>query len=261
MDTSIAEALIDALRARRGIVAVVGAGGKKTTLLRLIEAHRKIGTGRLALAPTVKMARATDLAGFQTILGDAETILARVRADQNDEAAFRLAATSSGSDRLAGLAPEVISRLHAEGRFDITLVKADGARMRMIKAPRDDEPHLPEGTATVLPVVSARVFGRRLSDKVAHRLERLAPVIQAEIGVALEPVHIARLLSSGKGALHRIDDNAEVVPIITMVDGEERLTLAREAARLALAMTERYDRVVLASMQAGSPLVEIVSRP
>jgi hypothetical protein len=50
------------------------------------------------------------------------------------------------------------------------------------------------------------------------------------------------------------------VPVINMVDDGARLGLARQAAREALALTRRFDRVVLAAMTAAEPIVEVVAR-
>jgi hypothetical protein len=46
-----------------------------------------------------------------------------------------------------------------------------------------------------------------------------------------------------------------------MVDDPELLLAAREAARQALAMSRRFERIVLAAMNAAQPLVEVVGRP
>lgn len=265
MDRAAAEAFIDTLEARCGIVAVVGAGGKKSTLHRLIQAHRIVGTRRIALTTTVKMARAAASPEMQVIVGTGAEVLAAVRSDREAATSVLVAAPStatgrlSGPIRLAGIAPDLIQRLHAEGRFDVTLVKADGARMRWIKAPGYDEPLLPEGTTTVLPILSARAFGTPVSSKIAHRAERLLNVIDDDIGVELRPHHIARLLTASLGALHRVGD-ARCVPIINMVDSPKLIDEARQAAKAALQATDRYDRIVLASMSAASPLVEVVTR-
>ena len=55
--------------------------------------------------------------------------------------------------RYGGLRSETIAQIREAGVFDVLLVKADGARMRWIKAPDENEPLIPEGTTTVLPVV------------------------------------------------------------------------------------------------------------
>jgi hypothetical protein len=56
MTPAAARALLDQLAARRGLVCAVGAGGKKTTLYRLIEAHLAAGTARVGFTCTVTMA-------------------------------------------------------------------------------------------------------------------------------------------------------------------------------------------------------------
>jgi hypothetical protein len=50
-----------------------------------------------------------------------------------------------------------------------------------------------------------------------------------------------------------------VVPIINMVDDAGARDAACAAAREALAMTRRFDRVVLAAMTAADPLIEVVA--
>jgi probable selenium-dependent hydroxylase accessory protein YqeC len=160
--------------------------------------------------------------------------------------------------RVAGVPPEVLTSLHDAGGFTATLIKADGARMRWIKAPTQGEPVLPPGVTTVLPLVSAKAFGQPLTELVAHRLERVAAVTGAQPGEPLTPAHVARLLTSERGALQGVG-RAEVVPIINMVDDEAKRAAARAAARQSLAWSNRLARIVLASMTATDPMIEVVT--
>jgi hypothetical protein len=50
------------------------------------------------------------------------------------------------------------------------------------------------------------------------------------------------------------------VPVINMVDDPERLRLATETAQRALALTARFDRVVLARLKDSEPVVAVVER-
>ncbi|MEM7041465.1 MAG: selenium cofactor biosynthesis protein YqeC [Pseudomonadota bacterium] len=257
MDRETAKALVDALAAASGIVAVVGAGGKKSTLYRLLEAHRTLGTRRVLLTSTVQIAATRATPDVETLIVDGDA-RATIAAMQGRAGAFLVAGPPTGPGRFSGLPEDLIPHLHEKGAFEVSLVKSDGARMRMIKAPRDGEPALPDGVSTVIPIVAARVFDRPLTEKLAHRPERLLEIIGADIGTAITPDHVARLLANPEGALRR-SGNAWVAPVINMVDGPERLALAREAAKKALAMTDRFDRVVLASMTSPTPLIEVVT--
>ncbi len=250
MDRETAASLVDALSAQSGIVAAVGAGGKKSALNRLVQAHLALGTRRILLTSTVQIAAPPGALGLEALpIGETPA----------RDGAFFLPGPPSGRGRFAGVPAETIQTLNADGGFDVCLVKADGARMRMIKAPAEHEPALPEGVTTVLPVVSARVFGRPLTEKLAHRPERLTALVDCGIGTAIAPLHVARLLASPDGALRRTGD-AEVVPVINMVDDEKRLTAAHAAASTALALTDRFERVVLAAMTGEQPLIDVVTR-
>jgi probable selenium-dependent hydroxylase accessory protein YqeC len=259
MTGAAAQALLDALAARRGLICVVGAGGKKTTLHRLVEAHLAAGTARVALTCSVAMAPPPRWLGDPVIAEGAEL---RDALDQlgRDRRLVVYAQPPPKPGRIGGVPPEDLARLHDAGGFDATLIKADGARMRWIKAPGPGEPVLPPGVATVLPLVSARVFGRPLSEATAHRPERVAAVTGARPGEVVTPEHVGRLLSSEHGALQGVGKATTVVPIINMVDDQTRREAARAAARLALATSSRLAQVVLASMIAPDPVVEVVTK-
>jgi len=251
--------LLDLLAAQSGLVCAVGAGGKKSTLYRLAEAHLLAGTARIGLTCTVTMAPPPTTFPGERLVAGPESLATKVPALARRHRLLAYAQPSSKPGRIGGLSGELIARLHAAGGFAVTLIKADGARMRWLKAPREDEPVLPEGVTTVLPVVSARALGQPLDQASAHRVDRVAAVTGAAIGEPLRPAHLARLLASAEGSLQRVGA-AVVVPIVNMVDDEERLAEAREVARQALAATDRFERVILTSMIAAAPVVEVIIR-
>jgi probable selenium-dependent hydroxylase accessory protein YqeC len=256
MTGAAAARLLDLLAARRGLVCVVGAGGKKTTLYRLVEAHLAARTARIGLTCTVAMAPPPGWLG-EPVIAEGEELRRAFDRLGRERRLVVYAQPSSKPGRVGGVPPELLAQLHREGGFGVTLIKADGARMRWIKAPATGEPVLPPGVTTVLPLVSAKVFGQPLTDIVAHRLERVAGVTSARPGEPMTPEHVARLLTSEAGALQGVG-RATVVPIINMVDGQAKREAARAAARQALASSSRLARIVLTSMIATDPIVEVV---
>ena len=247
--------LLDLLCARSGLVCTIGAGGKKTTLYRLAALH----PGRIALTSTVFIPPfPKDLAAY-IVRESAEELQAAIAvADATYRCiAYTGAVTKKG--RFEGVSPTLVEEIHKRFGFDATFIKADGARTRMIKAPAEDEPQLPAGVTTVVPLVSAAAIGKPLSERIAHRAEQVARVTGAHVDEPLTPLHVARLLASEHGLLKGAG-SANVVPVINMVDDAERRRLAELAAAEALSLTERFDRVVLASMRAAEPVVDVVSR-
>ena len=258
MSPAAARTLLDLLTARRGLVCAVGAGGKKTTLYRLVEAHLATRTARIGLTCTVAMAPPPAWLGRPVIAEPSS--LARAFDDLGrDRSLVVYAQPSLKPGRVGGVPPDALARLHDEGDFEVTLVKADGARMRWIKAPAAGEPVLPAGVTTVLALVSAKVFGQPLTEAVAHRPERVAAATGARPGDLLTPDHVARLLTSERGALQGVG-SAAVVAIINMVDDGARREAARAAARQTVATSNRLTRVVLTSMTATDPLIEVITR-
>ena len=247
--------LLDALEARRGLVCFVGAGGKKTTFYRLAAAH----PGRVGVTATVHIPFFPKSLDAHALIAGEDTLLPEVLAasERHDKLVF--ACPSEKRGRYAGLAASLVTALHARAGFDLTLVKADGARSRWIKAPNESEPRIPPGADTVVCVVSAQAIGQPLSDRIAHRMDRIEALSGARAGEPIAPLHVARLLASEEGGLRGVA-TARVIPVINMVDDEEHRGLARQAAEHALAATNRFDRVVLTSMRRDPPVVDVLRR-
>lgn len=249
------EELLDILAARQGLVCAVGAGGKKTTLFHIAGCH----PGTVGFTATVFTAPPPPSLGAYTLFAEPEEILEGIGVAGANHRLVAFAQPSEKPDRVGGLPPEFIAECHRRGGFDVTLIKADGARMRGIKAPGPGEPVIPEGTHTVLALLSARVLDVPLTEENGHRLERLEAVVGLRRGEVVRPNHFAQLFAAEEGIL-KGSDGAKAVPIINMVDSPQRLALAREAAQAALELTDRFDRVVLAQMRETEPIVEIVRR-
>lgn len=233
------------------VISLVGAGGKKTTLYALARALR----GRVALSSSSHMA------AYDTSEVD-EVVTLRVGAPNlpvptsGRIVAFGGEAESAG--RIYGLSCAQIAQLVADPSFEHVLIKADGARARWIKAPAAYEPVVPPGTDRVLYLISAQVIGAPLDERIAHRVERIAAVCGTQAGAPLTVEHLATLLASEAGALQGIG-RAELLPVINMVDNDALAAQARAVACRALSKTKRFERVVLANMQAAR-VIDIVIR-
>jgi probable selenium-dependent hydroxylase accessory protein YqeC len=246
--------LLDLLHARAGVVCATGAGGKKSVLFAIAAHH----PGRVAFTTTVHTLPPPASLGAQVVIAPEQQLEDELRA--HAEARFvAYACPGDKPGRLTGVPGPRINALHSALGFDLTLVKADGARMRWIKAPADEEPVLPPGTGTLLPVMSARAIGEPLGERIAHRVDRLAAVTGATPGEPFTPVHAARLLAGDEGLLKGAGQS-RVVPVINMVDDPERLRLATETAERALELTAAFDYVVLARLKDAEPVVAVVER-
>jgi len=233
------------------VVSLVGAGGKKTTLYALARAL----SGRVALTSSSHMA-AYDRRVVEEIVSVRDGGAYLPSPSHGRVVAFGGEAESV--ERIRGLNIAQIEQLVADASFQTILIKADGARARWIKAPAAYEPVVPPCSDRVLHFVSAQVIGAPLDERIAHRVERLCLVCGARPGAPLTVEHLAMLLSSEAGALQGIGQ-AELLPVINMVDDDMLAMRARAVAHAALARTRRFDRVVLANMNAAR-VVDVITR-
>lgn len=246
--------LVELLAAHRGIVCAVGAGGKKTVLRAIAAAH----PGRVAVTGTVPFLPPSDSLEAERICGEADAIAGRLGTSHLSRVVI-YGRPAEKQGRWGGLPPELIREWHERFRFDATLVKADGARMRWIKAPAEAEPPLVPGCTTLVPVLSARALGEPLSGRIAHRLELVTAVTGCREGEVFQPLHAARLLAKPAGLLKGAGES-EVRPVINMVDDDEKFALANEAAALALDMTTRFQQVLLTCLRHTVEVVAVVKR-
>jgi probable selenium-dependent hydroxylase accessory protein YqeC len=222
-----------------GLTCFVGAGGKKTTMYALAAE-----TDRALVTATVR-------------IPIFDQHVARVEVTEDPIAALVTAADwplglvpeQEFEDRYRGYEPNTVADL-ARAHDGPTLVKADGARMRDFKAPGQNEPRIPDGTDTVVPIASAHVVGEPLDEELVHRPERVAAVAGVEVGDEITPEVVGRTLASPDGGLRGVPRGATAVPLINKVDDDEDLEAAREIADAVLDHADRgiVPRVVLARM-------------
>lgn len=237
--------LADALEARRGVTCVVGAGGKKSTM-----AHLARSLDRAIVTATVRIPIFDSWVEHVAVTEDPLEVV-----KSTDAWPLGLVPERERSDRYRGYDRETIDELAG---LDVQLlVKADGARMRKLKAPNDREPRIPSSATTVVPIASAHVVGQPLEEERIHRVDRVAALTGRDPGETLRPSDVARVLASPDGGRKGVPEGATVVPVLNMVDDEELEERAREVATAILEMAP-VSRVVLAELRSDDPLVDIL---
>ncbi len=238
------------------LVAVAGAGGKKSTMYALASRC----PGRAGLTATVNCPYPPRELEAQLVVGEEATLLEAVRATPAEYRRVFFAQPGKHADWAAGIRAELVTQIHAAHVFDLLLVKADGARRRLIKAPADGEPIYPPGTELVLYLVSAHVLGRKLNSGVAHRLEEFMALTGAAEEAIIGSEHIVELLTSTAGALKGLGPGTRVVPVINRVDTPARQQQARDIAERVLSASPRLSGVVLGCMGDATPQMEFIER-
>ncbi|MFP8954740.1 selenium cofactor biosynthesis protein YqeC [Natrialbaceae archaeon A-arb3/5] len=246
--------LQEALCAESGLAAVVGAGGKKTTLYALAERAAREGT-RPVVTATVRIPIFDPHVRRVDVTDDPVSAV-----EDTTKWPVGVVPEREGEDRYVGYDGAVVDELAATDAAELVLVKADGARTRELKAPDEHEPQLPRQVDTVIPIASVRAVGSPLSTDRVHRPERVAAIADRELGEAIRPTDVARVLASERGGLADVPENATVVPLLNKVDDADEHAVAEEIATELLDRAPAVARVVLACMLDDEPVVDVVER-
>jgi probable selenium-dependent hydroxylase accessory protein YqeC len=231
-----------------GLTAVVGAGGKKSTIYTVAAE-----LDRAVVTTTVRIPRFDDHVAELHETADPVSALEAV-------GSWPVGLVPGYEEnRYLGYDPAVVDEIGASSRPQAVLVKADGARNRDFKAPGADEPRVPQTADRVLGLASVHAVGEPLTEDWVHRIERVSELTGLAPGEEIGVEDVATVLSSPAGTEKGVPDTAAFLPVLNKVDDEADREIAREIADLVLERG-RADRVALTHLLGpGEPLVEIRS--
>ncbi|MES3517417.1 MAG: selenium cofactor biosynthesis protein YqeC [Natronomonas sp.] len=229
-----------------GVVTVVGAGGKKSTLYALGAAlDRAIITASVRIPlfdGHVEELLVTETP-VEAMAGNDRWPLGLVPGEDGDRA------------RYLGYEPEIVDAIGAATDVPV-LVKGDGARTRLLKAPAENEPKIPASSSTVVPVASVQAVGKPLTEEFVHRPERVTAVTGRTAGETIQPSDVVSVLRDSDGGLRDVPEDARVVALLNMVDDEALAETARDIATEVIE-DPQIDRVVLSRMDLRT-IVDVV---
>ncbi len=229
------------------IVALVGAGGKTTTMFRLAAEQVALGARVITTTTTHIYPPTPEQTGALVLSPEREALLERAAAALARHPHITVASGPAHEGKLRGIPAEWVADLYALPGVNFVLVEADGAKGRIIKAPAAYEPVIPSSANLVLLLASAEALGQPLSDGIAHRLERVEAVTSLKAGETVTPQALARLATQPEGLLQGVPPGVPAVLVLTHVDAA-RLESAEMTAQHALA-SGRLAGVVLCSLE------------
>ncbi len=143
----------------RGVISLVGAGGKTTLMFSLAKWMKDCGKTVLTTTTTKIFMPAVSQSPATVVSEAPEALLPEI------ERLLKLyghvsagAAHLKEQDKITGFSPEMIARLWRSAIADWILVEADGAAGRPLKAPASHEPVIPAVTDHLVAVVGLRAM-------------------------------------------------------------------------------------------------------
>jgi len=232
-----------ALRIKAGEpVAFVGAGGKSSLIFALAKETEK----------PVVITTTTHLGTWQAELADRHQII-HSRADfelidYEQDQSLLITGPANNADRLTGLPEQVMVRLGEICRQKNLplLIEADGARQLSLKAPASYEPIIPDWVDRVVVVAGLGAIGKRLTADVVHRPELFSNLSGLGLNDIIRVEDVTAVLRSEEGGLKAIPEGSRKILVLNQADDA---MLQSKGKKIAMAMSDCYDQVVIASLK------------
>jgi probable selenium-dependent hydroxylase accessory protein YqeC len=240
----------------RGVVSLVGAGGKTSLMFRLARELSLEGERVLTTTTTRMCAPSAEQSPGYVLAATAEEILELVVPALAKHRHVTVGAGLIADQRkLAGLTPEVIDRLQALQVCDWILVEADGASGRPLKAPADHEPVIPASTGWLVGMVGMHAVGKPLTDQWVFRAARFAAITGLQPGRAVTEEAIAAALGHAQGILKGAPAGCRRLAFLNQADtagGKE--AGIRIAGLLKELCASRIDRTIVGQALGEPPI-------
>ena len=199
------------------IAAIVGAGGKTTTMFVLANALAEQGL-RVVTTKSTTIHRPSLARSPKLLVSPPDCWRRDLPAALNHSPVVTVVTAAPTSRRYDGISPELAPDLLRASDADVLIVEADGARRRLLKAPAAHEPAMPAGATLVIPVACLAAVGRPLAARHVHRPEVVAEILGIEPGVALTVDHVLALLLDPRAGRKSAPTTARLWPALTATD-------------------------------------------
>ena len=217
------------------IVAIVGAGGKTTTMFAL--AHALADRGFRVVTSKSTVIHAPSMVRSPKLIVSKPALWSKELPDAIKNNPEVTVVTSNPTPRrFEGIEPEMAPALLHDSGADVLIVEADGARRRLLKLPASHEPAMPKGATAVLPVGCLAVVGAQLTRRFVHRPELAEQLLGLTTGATLTPANVVAVLLSEQAGLKSAPLNARKWPVLTAATtintadlGKLRRLLGRES--------------------------------
>lgn len=192
------------------MIALVGAGGKTTTMLYLANYYKKLDM-RVLVTTTTRIFVPEKSEYDNSLMTESEII------DFNDVRKGTVTLLGKGIDeknKVIGLDINTIDELYIKSLFDIILVEADGSKRKPIKAPEFHEPVIPMECTHVIGVIGLDALGREVNDENVHRLKAFKKITEAKNGDLINNNMLLALINHKNGLFKNVPKKSKKILLL-----------------------------------------------
>jgi molybdenum cofactor cytidylyltransferase len=230
-------------------IAFVGAGGKTSALSTLAQ----------ELPKPLVVSTTTHLGIWQTEFADQHIIISNDTnwkfIEDNLSNGIILITQNPDGDRLPGLSIDQINKVYdiCERHQLPLLMECDGSRQLPLKAPRANEPPIPEFVDTVVLVAGLTGLGKSLDKATVYNPDQFSRLGNLPIGGAISNSALEQVLVHDQGGLKNIPENTKRVLLLNQADTPN---FQVQAGKIAKTLRFNFNSVIVAEL--GRNLIHTV---
>ncbi len=239
-----------------GMLSLIGAGGKTTTLFCLADELFREGS-RVLVTTTTKIFKPTKPHVHKLYLAQELTALLSKLASIKEPAIVGVGSGLDDAGKLMGLPPGWFETLENEGVVDWILIEADGAASRPFKVPAGHEPVVPDSCPITVWVMGVKVLGKPLTQEWVHRAEQGAALLRVEPGTPVSEEIILNLVGNPSGCFKGVPPRCRKIALINQADTPEEV---KQASHLGHEMIRcGIERAIITSYLDSDPVKAVMT--
>ncbi len=190
------------------VVALVGAGGKTTTMYQLAHLCKERNL-RVLITTTTKIRPPSQ--------GQVDRVHLTSQAFAPIAKGEILGVTHGleTDGKWSGVSPSVIDKWKKDYHFDVLICEADGAKEKSLKAPRQGEPLVPDLTDLVMGFMGLSVVGMAAGEAVIHRFSLFQQLTPIQENDAIELDHLAAVALHPNGLFRGVGRSSKKLVCLT----------------------------------------------
>ena len=232
----------------RDVISIVGSGGK-TILMYLLARELSRKGKRVITTTTTKILPPHPSQSPRLVTSDCDDFLLNKTQELIQKEKHITLAEGFIGQKLKGLSPILIDRIHEQKIADVILVEADGAKRCPLKAPNETEPVIPASTTLTLPVVGLDGIGKPNTEEYVFRPRYFSRLTGVEEGELITAKSVSRVILHPEGLRRGTPNKARMLPILNKGEIEGGLEVGIELAQfIAKAKDNQIVKVLITSL-------------
>jgi probable selenium-dependent hydroxylase accessory protein YqeC len=232
---------------KKGIISLIGGGGKTTLMFRLAKELAEAGKKVLTTTTTNIMLPDKSLSPTTLLADSTEDLILKSEAALKQYSHFSAASHYNGeTGKLKGLAPNTIDELAQSKLFDYIIVEADGARQKPLKATDSHEPVLPGLTSILILLAGLDALGQALDEEYVHRAQIISRNTGLELSALIDEGTVFRILKTELEKAASLCNAKEYIVFLNKADTGESLQSAMFISKM-LENDSLADKILIAA--------------